>query len=100
MSPDPAPLSTAGHPSRSTGLRRTARLGLALAAAAWLTGCIVVPAPHRHPHYRTGGVVVVPGGNEVVRVWEGGVVRRDPHAWRGGRHAPDRYRSGRDRDDD
>ena len=70
-------------------------MGLALAASAWLGGCIVVPSPYHHPHYRTGGVVVVPSGNEVVRVWDGGVVRREPRSWRG-----ERYRGGRGHDDD
>jgi hypothetical protein len=100
MSPDPASTPSTVHAPRFAGLRRATRRGLALAASAWLTGCIVVPAPHHHPRYRTGGVVVVPGGNEVVRVWDGGVVRRDPRAWRDDRRAPERYRSGRDRDDD
>ena len=95
MSPDPASTRSPSPTPRRSGLRRVARLGLALATSAWLGGCIVVPSPYHHPHYRTGGVVVVPSGNEVVRVWDGGVVRREPRSWRG-----ERYRGGRGHDDD
>lgn len=96
MSPDPASSSSSTRPATARGtLVRSGRLAALLALGAWLSGCIVVPPHHPHRHWRAGGTVVVPAGQEVVRVWDGGVVRRDPRSYRSERH-----RSGRDHDDD